>query len=76
MSDVDDAFPNDRGRDAPTPTGTASGDNADIDDDADGQSDADERACGSDPRDAASLSSDIDGDGTPDCVDASDDRDA
>lgn len=47
----------------------------DSDDDNDGQSDADELACGSDPLDAASLSPDNDGDFIPDCVDPDDDND-
>ena len=51
------------------------GDACDSDDDGDGQSDLDEIACGSDPRDDASLSPDNDGDGVPDCVDGDDDND-
>jgi hypothetical protein len=45
------------------------------DSDGDGQSDGAEIACGSDPRDAGSRSSDGDGDAIPDCVDADDDND-
>jgi hypothetical protein len=48
------------------------GDASDTDDDGDGQSDADETSCGSDPLDGFSLSPDSDGDGTPDCLDDSD----
>ncbi|MEO1081019.1 MAG: hypothetical protein AAFY29_15785 [Pseudomonadota bacterium] len=47
----------------------------DIDDDNDGQTDAHERACGSDPRNAASLAADLDGDDVPDCKDRDDDGD-
>ncbi len=47
----------------------------DTDDDNDGQSDADEIACGSNPRSAASKSIDTDGDNSPDCVDTDDDND-
>ena len=46
-------------------------DSCDTDDDNDGQSDADEIACGSDPMSAASVSPDEDNDGVPDCVDFS-----
>jgi len=49
--------------------GDGIGDNADTDDDNDGQLDADEVACGSDPLDASSLSADFDLDDVPDCVD-------
>lgn len=55
--------------------GDGTGDNADLDDDNDGQSDADEIACGSDPLDASSTAPDADGDYSPDCVDADDDND-
>jgi DNA/RNA endonuclease G (NUC1) len=41
----------------------------DSDDDNDGQSDANEIACGSDPLNSASKSPDIDNDNIPDCVD-------
>lgn len=51
------------------------GDACDPDDDNDGQSDADEIACGSNPQDASSKSLDTDGDNSPDCVDADDDND-
>lgn len=40
-----------------------------TDSDQDGQLDGQELQCGSDPDDAASLSTDTDSDGTPDCVD-------
>ena len=45
------------------------GNYADADDDNDGQSDVDEWTCGSDPLDAGSLSTDLDNDGIPNCVD-------
>ena len=45
------------------------GDACDSDDDNDGQSDADEIECGSDPLDDQSTSPDFDGDNIPDCVD-------
>jgi cysteine-rich repeat protein len=47
-----------------------------TDTDGDGQTDADEIACGSDPNDNASLSTDTDGDNIPDCVDPDDDNDS
>ena len=46
-----------------------------LDADGDGQTDADEIACGSDPNDNASVSPDNDGDVVPDCVDPDDDND-
>jgi len=67
VADVDDAFPND-------PTESADfdsdgiGDNADLDDDNDGQSDLHEVQCFSDPLDANSLAADADGNGVPDCI--------
>ncbi len=51
------------------------GDPCDTDDDNDGQTDADEIACGSDPLDSSSSSPDSDADNQPDCVDADDDND-
>ena len=51
------------------------GDACDPDADGDGQSNADENTCGSDPLDPASLAPDKDGDMSPDCVDADDDND-
>ena len=45
------------------------------DTDGDGQTDADEIACGSDPVDDASVSPDNESDGIPDCVDPDDDND-
>jgi gliding motility-associated-like protein len=51
------------------------GDNTDTDDDNDGQTDADEISCGSDPLDATDVSTDTDSDGIPDCVDTDDDND-
>ena len=47
----------------------------DPDDDNDGQSDADEVACGSNPLSATSKSTDTDNDGKPNCVDTDDDND-
>ena len=51
------------------------GDICDLDDDNDGQSDEDEIACGSDPKDETSLSPDYDGDGVLDCLDFDNDND-
>lgn len=51
------------------------GDLCDTDDDNDGQSDEDEIACGSDPKDETSLSPDIDDDGILDCFDLDNDND-
>ncbi len=51
------------------------GDLCDDDDDNDGQSDEDEIACGSDPKDETSLSPDFDGDGILDCFDLDNDND-
>jgi nitrous oxidase accessory protein NosD len=47
----------------------------DPDDDNDGQSDANEIACGSNPLNAGSKSTDTDNDNIPDCVDTDDDGD-
>ena len=55
--------------------GDAEGDACDPDDDNDGQTDADEVSCGSDPMNAASLGADNDSDNLPDCVDPDDDND-
>jgi len=55
--------------------GDSMGDACDPDDDNDGQSDADEIACGSNPMDASSKSTDTDNDNQPDCVDNDDDND-
>jgi hypothetical protein len=55
--------------------GDSQADCVDPDDDNDGQSDADEQACGSNPLDANSKSTDTDNDGKPNCVDADDDGD-
>jgi len=51
------------------------GDICDPDDDNDGQTDEDETACGSLPKDDSSLSPDYDGDHKPDCLDSDDDDD-
>ncbi len=55
--------------------GDGMADACDADDDNDGQTDADEIACGSDPLDAASQAADNDFDNSPDCVDPDDDND-
>ncbi len=55
--------------------GDGQGDACDADDDNDGQTDADEVACGSDPLNAASRAADNDADNSPDCVDSDDDND-
>ena len=52
------------------------GDLCDLDDDNDGQTDEAEIACGSNPKDANSLSPDFDQDGIPDCQDTDKDNDA
>lgn len=54
------------------------GNACDDDDDNDGQTDADETFCGSDPQDGDSISPDDDWDGVPDCLDSvvSDDTDS
>lgn len=51
------------------------GDVCDPDDDNDGQTDADETTCGSDPLDAESESLDTDSDNIPNCADTDDDGD-
>ncbi|MEO8436294.1 MAG: thrombospondin type 3 repeat-containing protein [Pyrinomonadaceae bacterium] len=55
--------------------GDSQADCVDADDDNDGQSDADEIACSSDPLNANSKSTDSDADQRPDCIDADDDND-
>jgi hypothetical protein len=55
--------------------GDTQADCVDPDDDNDGQSDADEQACGSNPLDANSKSTDTDNDTKPNCVDLDDDGD-
>lgn len=55
--------------------GDGMADACDADDDNDGQTDADEIACGSDPMNAASQAADNDADDSPDCVDPDDDND-
>ncbi|MBM3777522.1 MAG: hypothetical protein FJW23_04680 [Acidimicrobiia bacterium] len=55
--------------------GDGLGDVCDGDADADGQSNEDEVACGSDPLSAVSLAADLDADGRPDCVDPDRDGD-
>ncbi len=51
------------------------GDLCDLDDDNDGQSDEDEIACGSDPKNENSMSPDFDRDGILDCFDLDNDND-
>ena len=51
------------------------GDICDLDDDNDGQSDEDEVACGSNPKDPSSVSPDYDKDGILDCFDLDNDND-
>ena len=51
------------------------GDLCDLDDDNDGQSDEDEIACGSDPKNENSMSPDLDRDGILDCFDLDNDND-
>ena len=51
------------------------GDICDLDDDNDGQSDEDEIACGSNPKDPSSISPDYDKDGILDCFDLDNDND-
>ena len=70
VNDEEDTFPLDPNEDTDTDNDGV-GNNADPDDDGDGQSDEDELACGSDPLDASSMASDIDGDGIPDCKEES-----
>ncbi len=55
--------------------GDGQADCVDADDDNDGQTDADELACGSDSLSASSKALDTDGDNSPDCVDSDDDND-
>jgi gliding motility-associated-like protein len=66
--DTSDAFPLDPSEWTDTDA-DGIGNNADQDDDNDGQSDYNELVCESDPLNASSMASDIDGDTIPDCVD-------
>ncbi len=75
VPDDQDNCPTDSNPDQTDTDGDGMGDVCDPDDDNDGQSDADETACGSDPLDDASLSPDNDSDNVPDCIDADDDND-
>ena len=74
--DAIDNCPDDPNPDQTDTDGDQTGDACDDDDDNDGQTDAAELACGSDPLDPNSLSADFDGDGEPDCLDADDDNDS
>jgi len=69
-----DAFPDDATEWVDT-DGDGVGNNADLDDDADGWLDSEEGACGTDSLDASSLPLDTDGDGICDVTDADDDGD-
>ncbi len=69
-----DAFPRDAGEYIDTDI-DGIGNNADRDDDNDGQLDANELLCDSDPLDADSESDDFDRDNIPDCADLDDDND-
>ena len=69
-----DAFPHDSTEWEDT-DGDGTGDNADLNDDGDAWSDADEIDCGSDAYDPASVPDDYDGDGVCDTVDSDDDGD-
>jgi len=71
---LDDAFPRD-GSETVDTDGDGTGNRADADDDNDGQSDAHEELCSSDPLDAASISPDIDDNGIPDCAEIDQDGD-
>ena len=72
IADDVDNCPNDANPDQADFDGDGAGDACDVDDDNDGQLDADELACGSDPLDASSLATDTDADSIPDCVDPGD----
>jgi hypothetical protein len=74
VDDDTDAFPDDPTEWLDTDA-DGIGNNTDTDDDADGQLDVNETACGSDPLNGASVSADNDADNSPDCVDADDDND-
>ncbi len=64
---IDEGFPN--------TDGDGQANCVDADDDNDGQTDADEIACGSNPLLASSKSLDTDSDNRPNCVDTDDDND-
>lgn len=73
--DANDNCPTVANTDQANYDGDTMGDACDPDDDNDGQTDADEIACSSNPKDASSKSLDTDGDNIPDCVDTDDDND-
>ena len=66
--DCVDIFPLDSAESIDT-DGDGIGDNADIDDDNDGQTDSYEAFCNTDPKDASSFGRDSDNDGIADCID-------
>ena len=75
VGDVCDVCPNEFNPDQEDYDADSIGDICDPDDDNDGQTDEDEIACGSDPKDETSLSPDTDGDGILDCFDLDNDND-
>ena len=74
VPDDEDAFPDNPSEWEDTDN-DGIGDNADSDDDNDGYTDADENACGSDPKDPTSIPVNTDNDLIPDCIDSDDDND-
>ena len=72
--DYQDAFPNDPNENVDT-DGDGIGNNTDLDDDNDGQTDLEEIANGTDPLVANDVPGDSDGDGIPDATDPDDDND-
>jgi hypothetical protein len=75
VADGDDNCPNTANTNQLDTDNDGAGNVCDPDDDNDGQSDADEIACGSDPLNTSSKSLDTDGDNIPNCVDPDDDND-
>jgi gliding motility-associated-like protein len=75
VGDVCDVCPDEFNPDQDDYDADSKGDICDPDDDNDGQTDEDEIACGSDPKDETSLSPDKDGDGILDCLDLDNDND-
>ena len=72
--DYQDAFPNDPNENVDT-DGDGIGNNTDLDDDNDGQTDLEEIANGTNPLVANDVPGDSDGDGIPDATDPDDDND-